>query len=81
MTNQHELSPSDTTLPHLTEAQSGKQDQRRTRRPEEVSRILGIGRNTVYELIRTGQLRSISVGRKILIPLTAIDDFLAGDTN
>ena len=56
-------------------------DQRLTRRPEEVGRLLGTGRNNVYELIRTGQLRSINVGRKILIPLAAIDEFLAGEGN
>lgn len=57
---------------------SGGADQRLTRRPEEVGRILGVGRNGVYELIRTRQLRSITVGRKILVPLAAIDEFLAG---
>lgn len=51
---------------------------RSTRKPEETALMLGIGRNYVYELIRTGQLRSIRVGRKILIPLAAIDDFLNG---
>ena len=40
--------------------------------------MLGVGRNGVYDLIRSGQLRSIRVGRKILIPLTAIEDFLNG---
>ncbi|WP_424950310.1 helix-turn-helix domain-containing protein [Deinococcus sp.] len=53
-------------------------DSRRTRKPEEVGKILGIGRNQVYELIRSRELRSISVGRKLLVPLTAIDEFLAG---
>ncbi|WP_082869767.1 helix-turn-helix domain-containing protein [Deinococcus puniceus] len=31
---------------------------------------------SVYDLIRSGELRSICVGRRILIPLTAIEDFL-----
>lgn len=53
---------------------------RLTRKPEEAAPILGIGRNGVYELIRTGQLRSIKVGRKILIPLAAIEEFLNGGT-
>lgn len=50
--------------------------ERLTRRPEEVGALLGIGRNGVYELIRKGELRSIRVGRKIIIPLAAIDEFL-----
>ncbi|GAA5436433.1 MULTISPECIES: helix-turn-helix domain-containing protein [Deinococcus] len=51
---------------------------RLTRKPEEAAPMLGVGRNGVYDLIRSGQLRSIRVGRKILIPLTAIEDFLNG---
>ena len=57
---------------------SREPDSRRTRKPEEVGKILSIGRNQVYELIRNRELRSISVGRKLLVPLTAIDEFLAG---
>lgn len=53
-------------------------NQRLTCKPEEVAQLLGIGRNGVYDLIRRGDLRSISVGRKLLIPLTAIEAFLAG---
>ena len=60
---------------------SREPDSRRTRKPEEVGKILGIGRNQVYELIRSRELRSISVGRKLLVPLTAIDEFLAGQVS
>lgn len=52
---------------------------RLTRKPEEAAPMLGVGRNGVYDLIRSGQLRSIRVGRKILIPLTAIEEFLSGE--
>ncbi|CAM3975380.1 helix-turn-helix domain-containing protein [Deinococcus marmoris] len=55
-----------------------EQPQRLTRKPEEAAPMLGVGRCGVYELIRTGKLRSIRVGRKILVPLSAIDDFLSG---
>ena len=51
---------------------------RLTRKPEEAAPMLGIGRNGVYTLVRSGQLRSIKVGRKILIPLSAIEEFLNG---
>lgn len=51
---------------------------RLTRKPEEAAPMLGVGRNGVYALIRSGQLRSIKVGRKLLIPLSAIDEFLSG---
>lgn len=53
---------------------------RLTRKPEEAAPMLGVGRNGVYDLIRSGELRSIRVGRKILIPLSAIEEFLSGGT-
>lgn len=51
---------------------------RLTCKPEEAVPMLGVGKNSVYALIRSGQLRSIKVGRKILIPLSAIEEFLNG---
>lgn len=54
---------------------------RLTRKPEEAAPMLGIGRNGVYALIRSGELRHIKVGRKILIPLNAIDEFLSGSAS
>lgn len=37
--------------------------------------LLGIGRNTAYELIRSGQIRSVRIGRQIRIPREALLDF------
>ena len=45
-------------------------------RVEALMPILGIGRNTAYELIRSGQIRSIRVGRQIRIPRDALLEFL-----
>ena len=47
-----------------------------TLRVEELMPILGIGRNTAYELIRSGQIRSIRIGRLIRIPRDALLEFL-----
>lgn len=47
-----------------------------TLRAEDLMPILGIGRNTAYELIRSGQIRSIRIGRQIRIPRDALLDFL-----
>ncbi|WP_161881482.1 helix-turn-helix domain-containing protein [Deinococcus alpinitundrae] len=52
---------------------------RLTRKPEEAAPMLGVGRNGVYDLIRSGALRSIRIGRKILIPMSAIEEFLNGE--
>ena len=46
-------------------------------RVEDLMPILGIGRNTAYELVRSGQIRSIRVGRKIRIPKDAVAAFLS----
>lgn len=47
-----------------------------TLRVEELMPILNIGRNTAYELIRCGQIRSVRVGRQLRIPKDAVLDFL-----
>ena len=47
-----------------------------TLRVEDLMPILGIGRNTAYELVRSGKLRSIRVGRQVRIPKTALIEFL-----
>ena len=47
-----------------------------TLRVEELMPILGIGRNTAYELVRSDKLRSIRVGRQIRIPKAEVLRFL-----
>ena len=47
-------------------------------RAEDLMPILGIGRNTAYELIRSGQIRSVRIGRQIRIPREALLEFLDG---
>lgn len=42
----------------------------------EAARVLGIGRNTAYELAHSGRLRAIWVGRRILIPKQSVEAFL-----
>ena len=48
-----------------------------TLRVEDLMPILGIGRNTTYELVRSGKIRSIRIGRQLRIPKDAIQDYLA----
>ena len=47
-----------------------------TLRVEELMPILGIGRNTAYELIRSDQIRSVRIGRQLRVPKDAVLDFL-----
>ena len=48
-----------------------------TLRVEDLMPILGIGRNTAYELIRCGKIRSIRIGRQLRIPKQALIDYLS----
>ena len=43
---------------------------------DELAKILSIGRNTAYELVRSGKIRSVKIGRTYRIPLTAVEDYL-----
>ncbi|MEV4764709.1 MULTISPECIES: helix-turn-helix domain-containing protein [unclassified Micromonospora] len=49
----------------------------RVLRVEEAAQALGIGRSLVYDLIRSGRLRSFKVGSRRLIPSVAIDEVIA----
>jgi len=46
-------------------------------RVEEAARLLNVGRSTVYDLIRSGRLRSVKIGRRRLVPRDALDALLA----
>ena len=47
-------------------------------RVEDLMPILDIGRNTAYELVRSGRIRSVKVGRQIRVPRDAVVEFLQG---
>ena len=49
---------------------------KRTATVEEAARLLGISRTTAYECVHRGEIRSIRIGRRILIPLNVIDELL-----
>lgn len=53
-------------------------EERKAYEPREIwqKRILPLSRATVYELLAANKLRHVRVGRKILIPADAIEEFL-----
>ncbi len=44
---------------------------------EQAAHVLKIGKNTAYDLVRSGQIRSVRIGRQIRIPKSALMEFLA----
>ena len=48
-----------------------------TLRVEDLVPILDIGRNTAYELVRCGKIRSIRIGKQLRIPKQALIDYLS----
>ena len=47
--------------------------------PDEAAELLGISRELVHDLLRTGQLRSVKAGRRRLIAKHHLQTFLAGE--
>ena len=60
----------------VTERPTSFDDLPLTLRVEELMPILGIGRNTAYELIRSDQIQSVRIGRQLRVPKDAVLDFL-----
>jgi excisionase family DNA binding protein len=46
-------------------------------RQEEAAKVLGLGRTTVFELIRSGELRSVKIGHLRRISATALAEYVA----
>ncbi len=43
---------------------------------KDAARRLGLGRDSTYQLVQEGRLRSLAVGRKILIPVGELERFV-----
>ena len=63
--HQHSLATSIDTLPLLLSV-------------SEAQDALGLGRNSIYALLRSGRLKSIRVGKIYKIPRDALEIFLIG---
>ena len=50
-----------------------------TLRVEDLMTILDIGRNTAYELVRCGTIRSIRIGKQLRIPKDALVEYLSDE--
>ena len=54
-----------------------KQENKLTYSVIEMAELLGIGRSKAYELVRSGTVPSLRLGRRIVIPKLALSRFLA----
>ncbi len=45
---------------------------------EDLMPVLCIGRNAAYDLVRSGQIHSLRIGRQIRIPREAVVSFISG---
>ena len=43
----------------------------------EVAKVLGVGKNTAYDFIRRGAIKSVRVGRQIRVSKSAFLEFLS----
>ena len=50
--------------------------QRLTMSVEEASEALGISRSLTYELVRRGELPSLRLGRRIVVPVRALESLV-----
>jgi excisionase family DNA binding protein len=53
-----------------------RQVRRLTLTVGEASQVLGVSRSSAYELVRRGELPSMRLGRRIVIPVRALDALL-----
>lgn len=51
---------------------------RQTCSVEEAAKILGIGRGSAYEAVRRGEIPSIRLGKRLVVPKQALEQLLAG---
>lgn len=50
-------------------------------RAEEVAGVLAVARSTVFELLRTGELPAVRIGRAVRVPRKALDRWIEEQTD
>jgi excisionase family DNA binding protein len=54
-------------------------EDRLTLTVEEAARLLGIGRSAAYAAAARGELPTVRLGRRLVVPRAALDRLLSGD--
>lgn len=71
--------PTETDQDRRTHHEIAGTVERRTLTVEEAARYLGIGRSAAYAAARSGELPTVRIGRRLLVPRHALERMLAGD--
>ena len=58
---------------------NGQTNERLTVTVTEAAEMLGVSRNMAYECVRTGEIPSISLGRRLLVPRKALLAMIDGE--
>ncbi|NNM98718.1 MAG: helix-turn-helix domain-containing protein [Candidatus Eremiobacteraeota bacterium] len=58
----------------------GTTQRRLTCSISEAGALLGIGRASAYEAARTGQIPTVTLGRRKVVPRAALERLLSGET-
>jgi excisionase family DNA binding protein len=76
--NTERLQMPDTVVPAIFEGSEPdeKSFRRKTKTVPEVAAELGIGRNAAYEAVKRGEIPTVKIGRRLLVPRDAVDRIL-----
>lgn len=44
---------------------------------DEAAQLLGVGRSTAYEAVRRGEIPVVRIGKRLLVPMAALEKMLA----
>lgn len=61
--------------PGVRQTKEGAQRGARWLTVEEAAQWIGVGRTTVYGLIETGDVSTVHVGRKVFVPIEALEAY------
>ncbi|WEK59408.1 MAG: helix-turn-helix domain-containing protein [Candidatus Brevundimonas phytovorans] len=56
---------------------SAANDNKLAYSPAEAAEALGVGRSTIFDLMKNGQLRRVKIGAKTVIPRSSLEALLA----
>ncbi len=57
-----------------------QEPERATMSVESAAKLLGIARGSMYQAVRRGEVPSVRIGRRIVIPRRALERLLSGES-